>query len=134
MPEVTSKSDLVVRFTSAFVTETGAVRLGELARQLALSPAEFAQATGQTTESVSKNFGDEPVRLRNPEALRVAHELVEIEGLLQTLGMSFERVQKWLRTPNPSFAGRTPMGLLMNHHGRDLINVLMAMAMGGSGT
>jgi hypothetical protein len=127
-------SDVVIRFTSGFVTETGAVRLGDLAERLAVSPAEFAQATGQTTESVSKNFGDEPVRLRHPEALRVAHELVEVEGLLKALGMSSERVRKWLRTPNPSFGGSTPMRLLIQHHGRDLINVLMAMAMGGSGT
>src|SRR5438552_14299391 len=126
-------SEAVLRFSSDFVTETGAIGLGDLSKRLGLSPAEFAQASGQATESVAKNFGTEPVRLRHPEALRVAGELVEIDGLLQALGLDGEHIRKWLRTPNPALAGKTPLGLIVERHGRTLINTLMSTAMGGAG-
>src|SRR6516165_8025171 len=95
--------------TSDFVTTSGSIYLGRLAEWVGLTASEFSQATGQSVESVAKNFGKDPVGFRNGEARRVADELVEVVGLLQTLGMESDQAKRWLRTPNPAFDGRRPL-------------------------
>ncbi|MEM7159631.1 MAG: MbcA/ParS/Xre antitoxin family protein [Myxococcota bacterium] len=129
-------TDLVLRLaanSSKFVTPTGEIRLGEVAQWLNLRPAEFAEATGQRTESVARNFGKESVLFRHDGARRVANELVELVGLLSDFGYSPETAQSWFRTPSPTFGGRNPLQVIQNQQGRTLIDMLLAIAMGGAG-
>jgi hypothetical protein len=102
-----------------------------LCTALNLRPSEFAQLAQRATESVSRTVkNDAFVQLEHAETIKTVKELVELLGLSRALNMD---AAGWLRTPLPSYEGRTPAELIGDGKGRELITRLLGLAVGDVG-
>jgi len=112
---------------------SGGFRIDLLCRELELPAAEFASLTGRATTSIARYLQWE--RWVDPDderTKRVLKELVQIVGLLRAMKMD-DNASSWLRTPLPSYGGRTPLEVVKAGEGQDLIQRLLALAVGESG-
>lgn len=113
------------------LVSAGGYNVARLCKVLHLKAADFAQLTERGTESVARSVKkDDFVQLVHPETHQRVRELVEVTGLLRAMGMD---EATWIRTPLPSYDGKTPLELVGAGGGRELIARLLGLAVGDVG-
>src|SRR5688572_16746958 len=136
MPASTLPGDPILATLGSSVREfvgSDGFRIDLLCRALELRAADLAALTGRETTSVARYIQQE--RFVQPEDKRtkqVLRELVQIVGLLRSMKMD-SNAAAWLRTPLPSYDGKTPLEVVESGDGQDLIERLLALAVGESG-
>jgi uncharacterized protein (DUF2384 family) len=101
---------------------------------LGVKSTEFALMTDRKVESVSSSVKSAaPVAPRGPKTSEILSQLVQIIGLLRSMGYE-EEAASWMRAPLPSFGGRTPIRVIKDGQGNELIARLMALATGNVST
>jgi hypothetical protein len=109
----------------------GGYNVARLCGLLHLKASEFAELTQRETESVARTVKkDDFIQLVHAETRQRVRELVEIAGLLRAMELD---ASTWIRTPLPSYAGKTPFELVAEGRGRELITRLLGLAVGDVG-
>lgn len=114
------------------INDSGGYAVGQVCGELGIQPAVYARCTNQTTESVAKAFKAGFVRLRNERARAVALQLIEIRALMKNMGYG-DFVKRWMVSPLIEYDGRTPIDMLAEGRGQELISRLVAAADGSMG-
>ncbi len=106
--------------------------LQKICESLGIKAAELAALTDRTTESVARSVSQAGFRaVSHARTAEVARELVQILGLLRA--MHHDDPATWLRTPLPSYGGRTPFELVRAGQGQELATRLLGLAVGDVG-
>lgn len=123
------------RLVRDLIDDKGRYNVRLICQVVGLTAAPFAQLTHRSTESVAKSFSDSapPLKPREARTRAVLRQLVQIIGLLRSMGIS-EEAPRWMHTPLPSFEGRTPAEIIEEGQGQQLVDRLLAMASGNLGT
>jgi hypothetical protein len=105
--------------------------VNRLCQAFHLKAADFAELTGRDISSVARSVRDDGfVELKDPATVRRVRELVELLGLLRAMGLD---AGTWLKTPLPSYDGRTAFEVFRDGTARELISRLLGLAMGDVG-
>ena len=127
-------SDLLPsRLTNDLIDTSGAFNVGRICGVLGVEPAEFGRLSGRSTESVAKLFRKKSVRPRNTLTLRALREMTQLVTILRAMGQE-EQARRWMHTPIPSYAGKTPLELVQEGRGQELIARLVDNATGNVGS
>ncbi|MGA2451252.1 MAG: MbcA/ParS/Xre antitoxin family protein [Polyangiaceae bacterium] len=116
--------------TSGFLTPEGAFAVRRLCSEFGVEPADFARLTGRTTESVAKLFHDETSSPRGPRTVQVLREMLQLQNVLQVVGLPPSEMKGWMHMPLPAFEGKTPRELISEGRGQELVARLMAYSSG----
>ena len=114
---------------SDLMTREGNYNLRKICHFLGIGTLEFARLVDRRAESVASLVERDDVKPQDERIERVVQELWQIVGLLLAMGAE-ESAAEWMNTPLPSFNGQTPLNVITEGYGRDLIAQLLALSTG----
>lgn len=124
---------LHIRHSRDLLDASGGFRVARLGAVLGIEPAELGRVSGRSTESVAKMFKQESVHPRSARTREVLGELAQLAAILRAMGLE-EDAPRWMHTPLPAFAGKTPVELIAARRGQELVGRLLANATGNIGS
>jgi hypothetical protein len=104
-----------------------------LCAELGVQPAGFAKLTRRQTESVAKLFSGKFVKPKEPRTQNVLRQLYQIVAVFRAMGWGKDDVSRWMNSPLPTHQGHTAVELIEQGHGQELIDELLALAVGNVG-
>ena len=119
--------------TRDLIAGSGGFHVARICKVLGVETSEFARLSERRVESVAKLFKKETVKPRNEKTVEVLHEMIQIITILRAMGLS-RSAARWMKTPIPSFSGKTPTDLIAQGHGQELIGRLTSNASGNVGS
>jgi len=121
------------KITRDLIDPLGGYHVARICSVLGVGKAEFARFSDRRTESVAKLFNRDTVKPRSVKTLQVLGEMTQIVTILRAMGL-LKDAKRWMKTPIPSFSGRTPSDLIEEGRGQELIDRLIANATGNVGS
>jgi Protein of unknown function (DUF2384) len=115
------------------IDERGGFQLERLCNVLGVEKSTFAYLTDRTTESVAKLFSGQFVKVREAKTKTVINEMIQLVSILRAMGLE-DDAPRWMKTPLPSFEGKSPLQLVAENRGQELVSRLLAIASGNVGT
>ncbi len=104
-----------------------------LCAELGVKPGAFARLTHRETESVAKLFSGKFIRPKEPKTEAVLRQMFQIVAVFRAMGWAKDDIARWMASPLPTYEGRSPLDLIKQGKGQDLIDRLVAMAVGNVG-
>lgn len=114
---------------SDLVTREGGYNLREICHFLGISTSEFARLVDRSPDSVARLVERDDAKPQDEHTERIIQELLQIVGLLRAMGAE-ESAAEWMSTPLPSFSGQTPLNVIAEGYGRELVSQLLALSTG----
>jgi uncharacterized protein (DUF2384 family) len=110
----------------------GKYNLSRICASLRLKAADLGTLTARSTESVARSVAKDAFTQPEAATEKVSRELVQIVGLLRAMKLEAD-AGTWFKTPLPSYKGRTPLELVSDNKGQELISRLLGLAAGDVG-
>ena len=124
---------LVPNLAREFFDPAQGYHVAGLCSELGVEPAGFARLTLRKTESVAKLFSREFVKPKQSKTKDVLRQLHQLVAVFRAMEWSPEDTRRWMHSPLPTDQGQTPLELIEQGRGQDLIDRLLALAIGNVG-
>jgi hypothetical protein len=124
---------LPIKLSRDLIDRGGGFHVLQICETLGVEPAEFARLSGRSTESVAKLFRKESVQPRSEQTRAALREMTQLVTILRAMELEDE-APRWMHTPLPGFAGKTPLELIEEGRGQELVSRLIANATGNVGS
>ena len=108
-------------------------QIAGLCEELGVKPAGFAKLTQRKTESVAKLFSGKFVKPKEPRTRTVVRQLHQIVAVFRAMGWGKDDVSRWMNSPLVTHQGHTAVELIGQGRGQELIDELLALAIGNVG-
>jgi uncharacterized protein (DUF2384 family) len=76
---------------------------------------------------VAKSFSGQFVKIREAKTKTVINEMFQLVSILRAMGLEGD-APRWMKTPLPSFEGKSPLQLVAENRGQELVSHLLAIA------
>jgi hypothetical protein len=117
-----------------YLDESGKVDVQHLCEAVGVGPAVLARLAHRETESVAGLFSAGFVQLRHPLTDKVLRQLLQITAIFDAMGWTREDTRRWMKAPLPTFEGKSPLDIIADGHGQELISRLLSLAAGDAGS
>ena len=124
---------LPINLSRDLIDHGGGFHVRRICKVLGVDPAELARLSGRSTESVAKLFKRKSVHPRSARTESALREMTQLVTILRAMDLEKE-APRWTHTPLPGFAGKTPLELIEEGRGQELVGRLVANATGNVGS
>ncbi len=105
--------------------------LDAMLRVFGITQTDLARMLDTTPRTVSRWRTSSAAHANpRPTAARALRGLARLRWLLES-DLGEENARVWLRTPNPTLNGRTPIGVMLDAGWEEILDLVLAMGQGG---